>query len=296
MVLIGVLALQGAFEEHESALKACSDSVSTVQIRTAAQIRSLKLDGIVLPGGESTAMGLVGQVTESIWEELKKFINVEKRPAWGTCAGMILLAEKVVGASAVIVGGQAIIGGLDVLVCRNYFGSQISSFELGIPPPPSSSSSSSKASPEAEDLYPGVFIRAPAILSVSSDITVLSAVDAVPCRQANTTLEELDARISRGEDVTMLGVKATDDDDNWMNDDKEGGGEKKRRKIEKNKGDKAEKGEALTLPGATGKGGGRRVVCAARKGNVLCTSFHPELTDDLRWHEYFLRDIVGAKL
>jgi glutamine amidotransferase PdxT len=43
-------------------------------------------------------MGLVGQVTESIWDELKKFINVDKKPAWGTCAGMILLAEKVVGA------------------------------------------------------------------------------------------------------------------------------------------------------------------------------------------------------
>lgn len=179
---------------------------------------------------------------------------------------------------------------MDVLVCRNYFGSQISSFELSIPPPPPSSPTS-----PSPDLYPGVFIRAPAILSVSSDITVLSEVDAVPCRQANTTLEELDERIARGEDVTMLGVKATDDEDNWRNDSKEGeeeGGAKKKRKVEGQK----EPSETLTLPGATGKGGSRRVVCAARKGNVLCTSFHPELTEDLRWHEYWLREIVGADI
>ena len=179
---------------------------------------------------------------------------------------------------------------MDVLVCRNYFGSQISSFELSIPPPPPASPTSS-----SPDLYPGVFIRAPAILSVSNDVTVLSEVDAVPCRQANTTLEELDERIARGEDVTMLGVKATDDEDNWRNDSKEGsseGGAKKKRKVEGQK----EPSETLTLPGATGKGGSRRVVCAARKGNVLCTSFHPELTEDLRWHEYWLREIVGADI
>lgn len=288
---------QGAFEEHETALKNCHPTVETVQIRTAEQIKTLPLDGIVLPGGESTAMGIVGAQTSNIWSELKNFVNVTKKPTWGTCAGMILLAEKVVGGSAVIVGGQAIIGGLDVLVCRNYFGSQISSFELGIPPPPGC---------EKDELYPGVFIRAPAILSIGEGITSLSSVDATPCRQANTTLEELDARIARGEDVTMVAVKNTDVDDNWMNDGMndgkdegkdEEGGERKKQKVTETGVGKSEVSPAptLTLPGATGKGGSRKVVCAAKKGNVLCTSFHPELTEDLRWHEYFLRDVVGVK-
>lgn len=238
-------------------------------------------------------MGIVGGVTGCIWEELKDFVNVKKKPTWGTCAGMILLAEKVVGASAVIVGGQALIGGMDVLVCRNYFGSQISSFELGIPPPPISVNDSKKSS--SSDLYPGVFIRAPAMLSVGPSCTVLSSVSAIPCRQANTTLEELDARIAKGENVTMLGVVETDKDDNWMNDDKEEGGKaKKKRKVDRGEEEGSE--NTLTLPGATGKGGSREVVCAARKGNILCTSFHPELTDDLRWHQYFLNEIVGAKV
>ena len=84
------------------------------------------LDGFLLPGGESTAMGLIGTSTKvgtdgkTVWEALQEFIDVKKKPTWGTCAGMILLAERCVGASAVIQGVQALIGGMDILVCRNY--------------------------------------------------------------------------------------------------------------------------------------------------------------------------------
>jgi glutamine amidotransferase PdxT len=82
-----------------------------VRIRTPQQLEGL--DGIVLPGGESTAMGLIGTSSGNngvtMWMALQQF----NKPTWGTCAGMILLAEKWVGASAVIENGQALIGGMD---------------------------------------------------------------------------------------------------------------------------------------------------------------------------------------
>merc|ERR1712113_243075 len=115
------------------------------------------IDGIVFPGGESTAMGLIGS-SNGIWDKLKKCVHESNLPTWGTCAGMILLAERCVGTSAVIENGQSLIGGLEVLACRNYFGSQISSFERMVPGPPGK-----------EDDYPGIFIRAPAILNVYGD-------------------------------------------------------------------------------------------------------------------------------
>ena len=67
-----------------------------------------ELDGMVLPGGESTAMGLIGTASTkqdggmTVWQALREFIEVKQKPTWGTCAGMILLAERCVGASAVI--------------------------------------------------------------------------------------------------------------------------------------------------------------------------------------------------
>merc|ERR1719273_2223405 len=130
LVLIGILALQGAFEEHEAKFNELG--CETVQIRKPCEV-SHRLDGLVLPGGESTAMGLIGNGI--LWEKLKDFISSGK-PCWGTCAGMILLAEKCIGTSVVIGNGQRLIGGVEVLVCRNYFGSQVSSFKMDVPAPP----------------------------------------------------------------------------------------------------------------------------------------------------------------
>merc|ERR1719273_720774 len=98
-------------------------------------------------------MGLIGNGT--LWNEIQSYISSGK-PTWGTCAGMVLLAERCVGGSAVIENGQSLIGGVDVTVCRNYFGSQVSSFEMATPAPPGFTS---------EGSFPGVFIRAPAILN-----------------------------------------------------------------------------------------------------------------------------------
>lgn len=330
--LIGVLALQGAFEEHQHCLEAvgcrtvqvcvcvlwradfrvgigafllarmvvalywlltvskdgdmvievdCLPSPLTdslyicftkLQVRKPQELEGL--DGIVLPGGESTAMGLIGTTSgdgTTMWTCLKQFTR--SKPTWGTCAGMILLAEKCVGGSAVIENGQALIGGVDVLVCRNYFGSQVSSFEMETPPPPGISSEDTNQS------FPGVFIRAPAILSAGHGVTVLGKVVATPCRQAAVVLQELERKINAGENVVMMGVVDALE-------------RKSSQEISHKRDEEEEKKETMTedrieLPGAADGTNARQVICAVRKDNVLCTAFHPELTRDYRWHEYF---------
>eukprot|EP00980_Cylindrotheca_fusiformis_P005817 scaffold1223_cov119-Cylindrotheca_fusiformis.AAC.20 len=276
--LIGVLALQGAFEEHEKSLQAAG--CRTKQVRTARDM--IDIDGIVLPGGESTAMGLIGTASmhdgRNVWDALKEFIT--EKPVWGTCAGMILLAERCVGASAVIQNGQSLIGGMDILVCRNYFGSQVSSFEMATPPPPNQTS---------KETYPGVFIRAPAILSAGNDVEVLGRVVATPCRQAAVVLAELETKINNGENVIQMGVvDALDRKPDQAVDYRvvvkppPSGNE-----DEKKEANVAEAEGAISLPGAADGSNAREVICAVQKGNILCTAFHPELTEDYRWHEYF---------
>lgn len=220
-----------------------------------------ELDGMVLPGGESTAMGLIGTSRtngETVWDALRNFIREQKKPTWGTCAGMILMAERCVGASSVIQDGQALIGGMDVLVCRNYFGSQVSSFEMEISPPPSSTNDSD----ENISSYPGVFIRAPAILSAGPDVKVLGKVIATPCRQAAIVLQELERKIEGKESSIHIGVENA---------------------LEMRENDET----MIQLPGTANGSNAREVICAVQKDNLLCTAFHPELTDDLRWHKYF---------
>lgn len=232
-------------------------------------------------------MGLIGTATKekdgkTVWEALRDFIEVEKKPTWGTCAGMILLAERCVGASAVIQDGQALIGGMDILVCRNYFGSQVSSFEMATPPPPTSDDETTKSP------YPGVFIRAPAILSAGRDVTVLGKVVATPCRQAAVVLDELERKIEKGETIVQMKVvDALERKDSQIRyravikpPPSECGEEKKELCGE-------EEGPSIELPGAADGSNAREVICAVRKNNLLCTAFHPELTNDYRWHQYF---------
>ena len=255
-----------------------------------------ELDGMVLPGGESTAMGLIGTSTKvgasgkNMWEAIREFIDVDKKPTWGTCAGMILLAERCVGASAVIEDGQALIGGMDILVCRNYFGSQVSSFEMATPPPPTTTNNESDDSHS----YPGVFIRAPAILSAGQDVTVLGKVVATPCRQAAVVLQELERKIENGETVVQMGVvDALERDSSQLRyravikPPKESQEEEKK---EMNGSEKNSEGETtIELPGAADGSNAREVICAVQKNNILCTAFHPELTNDIRWHQYFAK-------
>ena len=275
-IVIGVLALQGAFEEHQECIEK-GTGCKTIQVKTPAQLEGI--DGIIFPGGESTAMGLIGTV-DGMWEALKTFTKSGK-PVWGTCAGMILLAERCVGGSAVIENGQSLIGGLDILVCRNYFGSQISSFEMATPCPPGFEEGGS---------YPGVFIRAPAILTAGDDIEVLGKVVATPCRQAAVVLRELENKIANGENVIMMEVvDALERKDGLKYVDVKRENAVPASDGEEKKDTSIAEMEKIELPGAADGTNAREVICAARKNNTLITAFHPEITTDYRWHQYFFK-------
>lgn len=306
-ITIGVLALQGAFEEHQKSLESISPNIRTIQIRTPDQLESV--DGIVFPGGESTAMGLIGDVTTGLWDGLRQFVHSGK-PTWGTCAGMILLAERCIGTSAVITKGQSLIGGVDILVCRNYFGSQVSSFEMSTPAPPTPfatiDGSDNSSDEDANSSFPGVFIRAPAILTAPSDVQVLGTVVAAPCRAAAVVLRELERKLEAGENVIQLGVVDA------LERKADGGITYANVSLQKNNGRETETANNfeeekkdgtsiiqerinVTLPGASDETNAREVICAVRKEMILCTAFHPEIADDLRWHKYFVGMVLEAK-
>lgn len=162
---IGVLALQGAFREHRKALEACGAEV--VEIRRPlneadAEFKGLgALDGIVLPGGESTTMGKL----LCDWELLEAIQNCGKRgmPIFGTCAGMILLCKEIEDVSGTLLS-QPRLGLLDARVRRNAFGRQLDSFETTL--------DVKGVAPDVE----AVFIRAPLITSTAPDVEILAEV------------------------------------------------------------------------------------------------------------------------
>ena len=127
---VGVLALQGDFREHLQAFARIG--VEATPIRTAAELA--KVSGIVIPGGESTTIGKLARIFD-VFEPLQKTIAAGL-PAFGTCAGLIMLADRIIDG----IEGQETFGGLDVTVQRNAFGNQLDSFETdllvkGIPNP-----------------------------------------------------------------------------------------------------------------------------------------------------------------
>jgi 5'-phosphate synthase pdxT subunit len=186
---IGVLALQGDFEEHINMLKKIG--VETAEVRLPKHLDGL--DGLIMPGGESTTIGKMA-VAYDLIKPLQDFGKTHA--IWGTCAGAIFLSKD-------IGRDQPLLGLMDIKVQRNAFGRQVDSFETDL---------------EIDELlkatgtghpYHAVFIRAPSIESVSGKAKVLSKLE--------------DGRI-----------------------------------------------------------------VAAQEGHLLATSFHPELTDDTRFHEYFI--------
>ena len=188
---VGVLALQGDFREHIAVLR--SLGAEAVPVRRPEELSSI--GGLVIPGGESSVMDKLSRLF-GLAEPLKAAI-ASGLPVYGTCAGLIMIADTLIDS----ITGQQSLGGLDVAVRRNAFGSQLDSFEtdldipvLGDPP------------------MHAVFIRAPVVESAGPGVTVLASLD--------------DGRI-----------------------------------------------------------------VAVEQGNLLGTSFHPEMTGDTRFHEYFLRKI-----
>jgi 5'-phosphate synthase pdxT subunit len=191
---VGVLALQGDFREHAHVLTKLGARVSLV--RRPEELA--EIDGLVIPGGESSVMDKLAR-NFGLQAPLKAAIAAGM-PVYGTCAGLIMLADTVLDAIA----GQQSLGGLDVVVRRNAFGSQNQSFEtdleipeLGDPP------------------VHAVFIRGPVVESVGPSARALAGLS--------------DGR-----------------------------------------------------------------VVAVEQGNLLGTSFHPEITGEYRFHEYFIRKVAEA--
>jgi 5'-phosphate synthase pdxT subunit len=190
---IGVLALQGAFAEHITVLHRLE--VETVPVRLPHQL--VGLDGLIIPGGESTTITSL-MLSYNLRTEISRLIE-NGLPVLGTCAGMILLARKVSNDDIEPVAAMGI------TVRRNAFGRQRESFETELDIPVLGKKS-----------FPGVFIRAPLIEQVTSEVEVL-------------------ARLDNG------------------------------------------------------------TIVAVRQEKLLACAFHPELTDDLRFHQYFLSIVHGEQ-
>jgi 5'-phosphate synthase pdxT subunit len=191
---VGVLALQGDFREHIAVLKSLGEDA--VGVRRPAELA--EVSGLIIPGGESSVMDKLSRMF-GLADPLKDAIE-GGLPVWGTCAGLIMLADTVLDG----IEGQQSLGGLDIDVRRNAFGSQLDSFETDLDIPVIGD----------ESLH-AVFIRGPVVDRVGAGVTTLASLS-----------------------------------DN-------------------------------------------RVV-AVEQGNLLGTSFHPEMTGDMRFHEYFLEKVRAA--
>jgi pyridoxal 5'-phosphate synthase pdxT subunit len=156
MPRVGVLALQGDFREHLSRLERLG--VEAVPVKTPAGLESV--GALIIPGGESTTIGKMA-VRFGMVDPVREAISAGK-PVYGTCAGMILLAD------AVTEGDQPLIGGLDVLVRRNAFGRQNESFEADLDVD------------GLDEPFHAVFIRAPWIEKLGDGVEVLASVNGHP--------------------------------------------------------------------------------------------------------------------
>lgn len=198
---IGVLALQGDVREHVAALNACG--AEAIPVRRRAELDTV--DGLVIPGGESTAMSRLLGVFE-LYDPLVARLR-DGLPAYGSCAGMILLASEILDTRP----DARHLDALDITVRRNAFGRQVESFETDL------AFAGITDQPGADPMR-AVFIRAPWVELTGPSVEVLATVEEGP---------------------------------------------------------------------AAGR------VVAVRQGAVLATSFHPEVTGDVRVHQFFV-DMVGA--
>jgi len=164
MTTVGVLALQGDVREHLTTLEHLG--VRATPVKKPEQLESV--DALVIPGGESTTIGKMA-VRFGLLEPLRDVVE-GGLPTFGTCAGLILLA------GAVTDGDQPLLGVLDVVVRRNAFGRQNESFESDLD------------IAGLEDPFHAVFIRAPWVEKVGSDVEVLAAIDEHPVMVRQDTI------------------------------------------------------------------------------------------------------------
>jgi len=158
-VIVGVLALQGDVREHISALSDCG--VGAIEVRTLSELESVQ--ALVIPGGESTTISKLARAF-GLFETLQERIRTGM-PVYGSCAGLILLADRVLDA----IVGQESFGGLNVTARRNAFGRQVDSFESDI-----------EFKGITGPKFRAIFIRAPWIENCGEGVEVLAQIDGHP--------------------------------------------------------------------------------------------------------------------
>ncbi|KAM0151413.1 hypothetical protein ACHAQE_008548 [Botrytis cinerea] len=296
-VTVGVLALQGAFNEHIQCLRSASEILATkskskskstskdpkgdfsveykfIEVRNEAELNSC--DALIIPGGESTAISLVAQ-RSGLLEPLRSYVKYHRYPTWGTCAGLILLAES---ANRTKTGGQELIGGLDVRVNRNHFGRQVESFSanLDLPFLSSLSSTSSDLDPTSTSLtaqeieekpapFSAIFIRAPIVEKLLphvpgaqiSESTLDSTVIAPSVPIDSKSIPNPDTILSAPVEILATLPGRTTHSNPEIQES-----------LNSEAGD----------------------IVAVRQANVFGTSFHPELTGDARIHAWWLEQVV----
>jgi len=269
-ITIGVLALQGAFSEHLQLLQQAATFLSTrtsyantkwtfLEIRTPSELD--QCDALVLPGGESTTMSLVAS-RSGLLEPLRDFVKVARKPVWGTCAGLILLAES---ANKTKLTGQELIGGLDVRVNRNHFGRQTESFEADLDLPFLASAGGAEFETSKKP-FRSVFIRAPVVEKLL---------------EPKPGIQEEQASLS---DTVVAPSKAP-------GEMAVGGAGRAVEVMARLPGRaKALKDREVTARDLGEEGD----IVAVRQGNVFGTSFHPELTGDNRIHVWWLEQVAEA--
>jgi pyridoxal 5'-phosphate synthase pdxT subunit len=186
---VGVLALQGAFARHVEALSRCG--VDPLEVRRPEQLA--EVDALVMPGGESTTMVKLLTAFDLVEPLAKKL--ADGMPVFGTCAGMILLASRVLDGHQ----DQLCFGAIDLDVRRNGYGRQVDSFEadldiaaLGAPP------------------LRAVFIRAPVVDRVGPGVEVLAEIDGVPvlCREGPIMVSSFHPELTGDDRLHQLFLRA----------------------------------------------------------------------------------------
>ena len=181
---VGVLAIQGCVEQHIEHLKRCK--VNSRRVRTPEDLESL--DRIILPGGESSTMLLLLKKC-GLWEKLKQFVN--EKPAWGICAGAILLAKEVESPK------QDCLQAIPIRAHRNFYGSQLNSFHAEI---------------EIKSLgkkMPVDFIRAPKLEPLSKDCEILGKFQdsAVLIKHKKTLVSSFHTELGEDSSLHQLFIK-----------------------------------------------------------------------------------------
>jgi 5'-phosphate synthase pdxT subunit len=154
LLRVGVLALQGDVREHLNSLS--SLNVAVQKVRTVEELETV--NALVIPGGESTTISMLAKRV-GLMNPLKQFVK-DKKAVYGSCAGMIMLADEILDGR----NDQETIGGIDITVRRNAFGRQVDSFETDL------------TIKNFEKEFRAVFIRAPWVERIGSEVEVLATV------------------------------------------------------------------------------------------------------------------------